>query len=98
MFVKHCNIGQQTLKSLESLVAQAINDFSVFGMSAAASLMAGVVLFELGWTTLLLSTLPVLLLLLFAILWERRRTGSAPAESRTSTTADPSTSRDHGNE
>jgi len=78
--------------------AQAINDFSVFGMSAAASLMAGVVLFELGWTTLLLSTVPVLLLLLFAILWERRRTGSAPVGSRASTTAAPSTSRDHGNE
>ncbi len=53
--------------------AQAINDFSVFGMSAAASLMAGVVLFNLGWATLLLSTVPALLLLLLAILWERGR-------------------------
>ena len=51
----------------ERFRAQAVNDFSVFGMSALASLSAGVLLHAFGWTVVLVSTLPALLLILLAV-------------------------------
>ena len=47
---------------MTSASAQAINEFSVFGTSALASLLAGVTLVQLGWTAvLLMAALPLLL-------------------------------------
>ena len=51
----------------ERFRAQALNDFSVFGVSAAASLMAGALLHSFGWSAVLLSTLPALALMVMAI-------------------------------
>ena len=62
-----------TYRREERFRAQGANDFSVFGVSAVASLSAGVLLHEFGWSTLLLSTLPALALMLFAVPWSRRR-------------------------
>ena len=42
----------------ERFRAQAVNDFSVFGMSAAGSLSAGVVLHASGWHGVLLAAMP----------------------------------------
>ena len=39
--------------------AQAVNDFSVFGTQAVASLLAGPAVHALGWTQLNLATLPL---------------------------------------
>lgn len=42
---------------------QAVNDFSVFGISALASLLGGAVLLEFGWETVLVAaTLPLLVM------------------------------------
>ena len=41
-------------------------------MSAAASLMAGTVLFHFGWTLVLLSSLPALMLIFLALIRQRR--------------------------
>jgi len=54
----------------ERFRVQAFNDFSVFGVSALASLLGGAVLLELGWETVLIAaTVPlvVMLLVLFRI-------------------------------
>ena len=51
----------------ERFRAQAVNDFSVFGVSALASLSAGALLHGFGWTTVLLATLPALALMLLAL-------------------------------
>jgi MFS family permease len=56
-----------TYAASERFEAQAVNEFSVFGTSAAASLMAGTVIHLYGWTTLILLPLPVLLLILLAL-------------------------------
>ena len=57
----------------ERFRVQAFNDFSVFGVSAVASLMGGAVLLQLGWDTVLLTAaLPLLLML--AVLWRLGQT------------------------
>ncbi|MCY4343318.1 MAG: MFS transporter, partial [Gammaproteobacteria bacterium] len=53
----------------ERFRAQAFNDFSIFGASALASLMAGVLLHGFGWPAVLLSTLPALGLMLLAVIY-----------------------------
>ena len=55
----------------ERFKAQAVNEFSVFGISALASLMAGTILVQLGWSAVLVSSLPLLTLMLLALLWGR---------------------------
>lgn len=51
----------------EKFRAQALNDFSIFGVSALASLLAGALLHGFGWSTVLLSTLPALALMLAVV-------------------------------
>lgn len=58
----------------ERFKAQAVNEFSVFGTSATASLLAGTVIFFHGWYTLILIPIPLLLLVfagLFVIRHDR---------------------------
>ena len=62
-----------TYQPMERFRAQGANDFSVFGTSALASLSAGVLLHQFGWSTVLISTLPALALMLFAIPWSKPR-------------------------
>jgi len=47
---------------------QAVNDFSVFGVSALASLLAGATLLELGWSVVLTAALLPLLIMAVAIM------------------------------
>lgn len=56
----------------ERFRAQALNDFCVFGSAAAASWLAGVTLHFLGWTSLILLALPLVLLLPLALYVTRR--------------------------
>ena len=56
-----------TYEPADRFKAQAVNEFSVFGTSAAASLIAGTVIHLYGWTPLILLPLPVLLLILLAL-------------------------------
>jgi len=57
----------QTYRTPERFKAQAVNEFSVFGASALASLLAGTVIYHYGWITLILLPLPVLLFVLLAL-------------------------------
>jgi fucose permease len=52
----------------ERFRAQAVNEFSVFGISATASLLAGTVMHYFGWNTLMLIPVPVLLLVAVALI------------------------------
>jgi MFS family permease len=52
----------------ERFRVQAINDFSVFGVSALASLLGGAVLLQFGWETVLIASLVPLLLMVLALL------------------------------
>ena len=53
----HCYQGNERYR------VQALNDFLVFGTQAAASLGAGWLLFQLGWSPLLWATVPAVLAL-----------------------------------
>lgn len=72
LFVAGTSLLVQTYRPEERFRAQAINDFSVFGASALASLLAGTILFEFGWLILMLSVLPALLIMLMTLAWHHR--------------------------
>ncbi len=74
LFVAGTSLLVQSYQPAERFRAQAINDFSVFGASALASLLAGTVLFNFGWLALMISVVPALLIMLAALGWYRRRT------------------------
>lgn len=70
-------VGGTTMLTLsysaaERFKAQAVNEFSVFGTSAAASLLAGTVIHHYGWSPLVVLPLPVLLLVLLALFSVRK--------------------------
>ena len=59
--------------------AQAINDFTVFGSQACASLLAGLAVQQLGWTLLNLATLPLIAAMMIGAMRLRVRTAPAAA-------------------
>lgn len=59
----------------ERFRAQAINDATVFGISAAASLGAGVVMQLFGWNAVLGISVPAIALAIAALAWVRPDTG-----------------------
>ncbi len=56
----------------ERFRAQAVNEFLVFGTSAAASLLAGTVMHYFGWFRLMLIPIPILLIICTALFLVRR--------------------------
>ncbi len=69
-------VGGTTMLTLtytmtERFRAQAVNEFSVFGTSATASLLAGTVIHLYGWLTLVLLPLPLLVVMLFSLFYVR---------------------------
>jgi len=74
LFVGGTTLLVKTYHPSERYRAQAINEAAVFGTSALASLLAGTLLSRVGWDTLLLSTLPVLLIMATAVIGLRHRT------------------------
>lgn len=70
-------IGGTTMLTLtysmaERFKAQAVNEFSVFGTSAVASLLAGTVMYYYGWYTLVLLPIPLLLVIVAGLFIVRR--------------------------
>jgi MFS family permease len=64
LFVGGTTLLVQSYRPVERYRVQALNDFSVFGASALASLLGGAVLLQFGWETVLMaSALPLLLML-----------------------------------
>lgn len=61
-----------TYSIAERFKAQAVNEFGVFGTSAAASLLAGTVMYYYGWHTLVLLPIPLLLVVGAALIVVRR--------------------------
>jgi len=57
----------------ERFRAQGLNEFLVFGSSAATSLLAGTIMYRFGWTQLMLIPIPALVFVAAALVWVRRR-------------------------
>lgn len=63
----------QTYRPSEQLKVQAINEFSIFGLVALATLSAGWLYDRFGWATLNLAVVPLLILALIAAIGIERR-------------------------
>lgn len=78
LYIGGTTLLTRTYRTNERFKSQAINDFSIFTMSATGSLMAGTVIHYLGWTTLLLLVTAPLFLMLLALLWVRNQRVAVP--------------------
>jgi predicted MFS family arabinose efflux permease len=72
LYVGGTTLLTYTYSMAERFRAQAVNEFLVFGVSAAASLLAGTVMFYFGWTMLMLVPIPVLIAITMALVVVRR--------------------------
>lgn len=61
LFVAGTTLLTRTYRPSERFQVQAVNDFSIFGAQALASLLAGPSIYWLGWTALNMITVPLLL-------------------------------------
>ncbi len=61
-----------TYSMTERFQAQAVNEFLVFGTTAAASLLAGTIMYFFGWHTLMWIPLPMLSAVAIALIFIRR--------------------------
>jgi MFS family permease len=74
LFVAGTTLLTTTYGPAERFRAQAVNEFSVFGTQALASLLAGPAVHALGWRTLNLATLvPLALFALALVAWPGQR-------------------------
>jgi MFS family permease len=80
LFVAGTALLTTTYRPAERFRAQAVNEFSVFGTQALASLLAGPAIHALGWRTLNLAALAPLLLFGLALLaWPGQRSRNSRA-------------------
>jgi MFS family permease len=63
----------RSYRPAERFKAQALNDFTIFGIQTVTSFSAATVLFRANWDVLMMLNLPALLLMLLAILLVRVR-------------------------
>lgn len=79
LYVGGTTLLTRCYRASERFRAQAVNDFSVFALSAAASLLSGTIMQLFGWRAVMTAALPPLVAVLIAIgvLLGRRR--AAPA-------------------
>lgn len=80
LFVGGTTLLVQSYRPAERFTAQAANDFSVFGVAALGSLLAGSVVHAAGWEGVLWGSLPALLVMIGALLWVRQRAISVQAD------------------
>ena len=66
MFVGSTTMLTYTYSSEERFGAQAVNDFFVFGTTAAGSLLAGTIMYAFGWFTTVITPIPLLIIVLTA--------------------------------
>jgi MFS family permease len=77
LFVAGTTLLSRTVDPANRHRAQALNDFTVFGSQACASLLAGLAVQLIGWQALNLVTLPLLAAMIFTA--SRLRSGAQPA-------------------
>lgn len=73
LFVGATVLLTRSYRRAERFKSQAVNDFSIFGIQALASLSAGSVLFLAGWQTMSILTLIPMVFLLLVLIFGRGR-------------------------
>ncbi|MCJ7501229.1 MFS transporter, partial [bacterium] len=71
LFIGGTTLLTRCYSPAERFKAQAVNEFTVFGFQALASLSAGTVIFMAGWEVVNGLNLP-LLLAMFYVIWKLR--------------------------
>ena len=79
MYVGATTLVTTTYRPAEKGKAQALNDFLVFGTTAASSLMAGILQQAWGWNALNYLAVPLVGVALVAILWLRLSPAARPS-------------------
>jgi MFS family permease len=79
LFVGGTTLLVQSYRPAERFTAQAVNDFSVFGVAALGSLLAGSVVHLVGWQGVLWGSLPLLALMVGALVMLSQRPTAAQA-------------------
>lgn len=82
MFIGATTLVTTTYRPAEKGKAQALNDFLVFGTTAASSLLAGILQQAWGWSALNYLAVPLVGVALVAILWLRLRPAALPSGIR----------------
>jgi MFS family permease len=72
LYVGGTTMVTRTYALSERFRAQAVNEFSIFGTSATASLLAGTIIHLYGWYTLVMVPIPLLLITLSGLALVRR--------------------------
>lgn len=72
-FIGGTTLLTQTCRTVEQLRVQAVNEFSIFGLVALATLSAGWLYDRFGWATLNLAVVPLLFAALIATIGIKRR-------------------------
>ncbi|MFA6013688.1 MAG: MFS transporter [Gallionellaceae bacterium] len=72
-FIGGTTLLTQTYRPSEQLKVQAINEFTVFGLAALATLSAGWLYERFGWVTLNLTVVPILAIALLSTMSHARR-------------------------
>ena len=68
LFVGGTTLLPQSYQPSERFKVQALNDFIVFGSQAVAALSAGWLVFALGWETILICTVPIIIFHMIVLL------------------------------
>lgn len=72
LFVGGTTLLPEGYRESERFKVQALNDFTIFGIQAVGALLAGWILSKLGWQSLLLISLPILVLLMVTLAyWQK---------------------------
>lgn len=79
LFVAGTTLLARSVDPVSRHRAQALNDFTVFGSQACASLLAGLAVQQIGWQALNLVTLPLLAAMIFTAIRLRPAAPTAPA-------------------
>ncbi len=73
LFVAGTTLLTRVHTGAERFKVQGVNDFLTFGVQAVVSLLAGTAIQSLGWATMNLLGVPLLLAMLMAVAWLHRR-------------------------
>ncbi len=69
LFIGATTLLTETYSEKEKFKAQALNDFLVFSVVAAASLSAGILNHKLGWQFVNYMAIPAIIIILMSLLW-----------------------------
>lgn len=74
LFIGGTTLLPRSYQASERFKVQALNDFTVFGSQAVAALSAGWLVFALGWETILICTIPIIIFQMIVLLkWSNKK-------------------------